>query len=66
MFELHTDILKQMFGEAHEISEDAIDTVNMMLYIKDWYNVSDCAHHEFARYILKCHGNTSLRKGYPH
>ena len=37
---LHTDDLKEMFGEADEISEDAVNTINMMLYIKDWYNLT--------------------------
>ena len=38
-----------MFGEADEISEDAVNTINMMLYIKDWHNLSDSAYHELAK-----------------
>ena len=38
--ELHTDDLKETFGEADEISEDAVNTINMMLYIKDWHNLT--------------------------
>ena len=62
VFELHTDNLKQMFGETDEISEDAIDTVNMMLYIKDWHNVSDCAYHELAKVCTQMPRQYKLRE----
>ena len=62
VFELQTDNLQQMFGETDEISKDAIDTVNMMLYIKDWCNVSDCAYHEFAKVCTQMPRQYKLRE----
>ena len=60
--ELCSDNLKQMFGETDEISKDAIDTVNMMLYIKDWHNVSDCAYHELAKVSTQMPRQYKLRE----
>ena len=37
-----------LFGSNERISEDNLDVINMMLYVKDWYNVSGEAYHEFA------------------
>lgn len=37
-----------LFGSNERISEDNLDVINMMLYVKDWYNVSREAYHEFA------------------
>lgn len=45
----HNDDFKEMTGEADEIGEDAVNTINMMLYIKDWNNLSDSAQHELAK-----------------
>ena len=38
--ELQTDNLQEMFGEADEIDVDAVNTINMLLYIKDWHNLT--------------------------
>ena len=59
---LCSDNLKQMFGETDEISKDAIDTVNMMLYVKDWHNVSDCAYHELAKVCTQMPRQYKLRE----
>lgn len=41
--------LIELFGESNDVDKDTLDMVNMMLYIKDWYNVSDGAYHELAK-----------------
>ena len=41
--------LFELFGQSEDVDKDILDTVNMMLYIKDWYNISDCAYHELAK-----------------
>ena len=46
--ELPKSELAQIFGHSRAISEDAMNEINMMLYIKDWY-VSDSAYHELAK-----------------
>ena len=46
---LCTDNLAEMFGDVEDIREHELDTVNMMLYLKDWYNISDSAYHELAK-----------------
>ena len=37
-----------LFGQNERMSEENLDVINMMLYVKDWYNVSGEAYHEFA------------------
>ena len=32
-----------------EVDENDVDAVNMMLYIKDWHNISHEAYHELAK-----------------
>ena len=39
----------ELFGQSSDMDNDTLDTVNMMLYIKDWYNISDGAYHELAK-----------------
>ena len=41
--------LIELFGQFNDVDKDTLDMVNMMLYIKDWYNVSDGAYHELAK-----------------
>ena len=41
--------LFEPFGQSDDVDKDTLDTVNMMLYIKDWYNISDGAYHELAK-----------------
>ena len=41
--------LDELFGQCDDLDKDSLDTVNMMLFIKDWYNVSDGAYHELAK-----------------
>lgn len=43
---LCSDNLVEMFGDVEYICECELDTVNMMLYLKDWYNISDSGYHE--------------------
>ena len=38
--------LIELFGQSNDVDKDTLDMVNMMLYIKDWYNISDGAYHE--------------------
>ena len=37
-----------LFGQNERMSEENLDVINMMLYVKDWHNVSGKAYHEFA------------------
>ena len=37
-----------LFGQNERISEENLDVINMMLYVKDWYNASGEVYHEFA------------------
>ena len=37
-----------LFGQNERMSEENLDIINMMLYVKDWYNVSGEAYHKFA------------------
>ena len=37
-----------LFGQNERMSEENLDVIIMMLYVKDWYNVSGEAYHEFA------------------
>ena len=41
--------LIEPFGQSNDVDKDTLDMVDMMLYIKDWYNVSDGAYHELAK-----------------
>ena len=41
--------LFELFGQSEDMDKDTLDIVNMMLYIKDWYNISDGAYHELAK-----------------
>ena len=45
---LNTETCQEVFGQD-VISDDDLDTLNMMLYVKDKYNVSGQAYHEFAK-----------------
>ena len=47
--ELPNNELAQIFGQSGTVNEDAMNVVNMMLYIKDWYYVSDNTYHELAK-----------------
>lgn len=44
------------------MNEDELDRVNMALYIKDWYNVSDGAYHELAKAFSQMPRNYRLRE----
>ena len=47
--ELGHDELDELFGsEKEQITEEDIDVLNMMLLIKDQYNVSTTAYHEMS------------------
>ena len=53
MSELQTIWMKKDLEQAlnldgEELSEDDVDLVSMMLYVKDRYNVSGSTHHEMA------------------
>ena len=41
--------MEELFGSGSQITESEIDKLNMMLYVKDRYNVSDGAYHEMAK-----------------
>lgn len=47
--ELPNSELAQIFGQSGVINEETMNVVNMMLYVKNWYNVSDSACHELAK-----------------
>ena len=50
MIDMNTEEVKAIFGENFEDEEDEdFDIINMMLMIKDTYQVSGNAYHEFAR-----------------
>ena len=59
---LCTDNLKEVLGDMEDIGEDELDTVNMMLYIKDWHNISDSAYHELAKVCKQMPRQYKLRK----
>lgn len=46
---LKRDYLEELFGSESSITESELDELNMMLYVKDRYNVSDGAYHEMAK-----------------
>ena len=46
--ELDSKELQQLFG-SDEITDDTIDELNMMLLIKDQYNISSTAYHELSQ-----------------
>lgn len=37
-----------VLGPSDQISDTSLDTLNMLLYVKDSYNISGCAYHELA------------------
>ena len=41
--------MEELFGSGSQITESEINELNMMLYVKDRYNVSDGAYHEMAK-----------------
>ena len=45
------DTVEELLGFEEEecVSEDQLDIVSMMLYVKDRFNVSGCAYHEMAK-----------------
>ena len=54
--------LTELFGQSEEMSEDTLDTVNMILYIKDWYNLSDGTYHELAKVCAQMPRQYRLRE----
>ena len=46
---LNRQDMEELFGSGSQITESEIDKLNMMLYVKDRYNVSDGAYHEMAK-----------------
>ena len=40
--------LAELFGQCDDLEKDSLDTVNIMLFIKDLY-ISDGAYHELAK-----------------
>lgn len=50
MIDMNVEEVKVIFGDNLE----DFDTVNMMLMIKDTYQFSGNAYHEFARVSNKC------------
>lgn len=54
--------LTELFGQSEEMSEETLDTVNMILYIKDWYNLSDGAYHELAKVCAQMPRQYRLRE----
>ena len=38
----------ELFDSEEEVTEDSLDMLNMMLLIKDSYNISGGAYHELA------------------
>ena len=51
----------ELFGQSSDMDNDILDTVNMMLYIKDWY-ISDSAYHELAKVCKEMPGQYRLRE----
>lgn len=51
-----------LFGEDYKEDESDFDQVNMMLFIKDSYNVSGNAYHEFARITKEMPRHYRLKK----
>ena len=47
--ELNTDEAEAIFGPDPRMSQDDEDEINMMLFVKDRYNVSQDAYHEMAK-----------------
>ena len=47
--DLPSSALAELFRHEEEVDGDDIDKVNMMLYIKDWHNISHEAYHELAK-----------------
>lgn len=47
--DLPTSALAELFRHEDKIDENDVDAVNMMLYIKDWHNISHEAYHELAK-----------------
>ena len=46
--DLRNEDVEDVFGSG-DVSDNHVDTLNMMLFVKDWYNVSHSAYHEFAK-----------------
>ena len=59
---LQNQHLTEIFGQSDEMSEESLERVNMILYIKDWYNVSDCAYHELAKVCAQMPRQYKLRE----
>ena len=47
--DLPDSALTELFTHEETIDEDDVNTVNMMLYLKDWHNISHEAYHELAK-----------------
>lgn len=66
--ESHTLILNKkmcsdLFGQAgSEASQDDIDIVNMMLFVKDKYNVSGQAYHEMRKACKQIQTHYKVKK----
>ena len=45
--------------ELNSVSENDLDIVNMMLLVKDRYDVSSRAYHEMAISVSQCQSTTS-------
>ena len=41
--------MTELIGHSEEVNNGALDTVNLILYLKDWYNISHGAYHELAK-----------------
>ena len=47
--DLPDSALTELFTHEETIDEDDVNTVNMMLYLKDWHNISHEVYHELAQ-----------------
>lgn len=47
--ELGCDELQELFGPEDPITEENVDVLNMLLLIKDQYNISSSAYHELSQ-----------------
>ena len=58
---MNTETCQEVFGQD-AISDDDLDTLNMILYVKDRYNVSGQAYHEFAKICKQLPWHWKIKK----
>ena len=58
---MNTETCQEVFGQD-AISDDDLDTLNMILYVKDRYNVSGQAYHEFVKICKQLPQHWKIKK----